>query len=238
MSNEIVYRNLKNQIVFITGANSGLGFECCKTAVMSGAHVVMLCRNLEKARNARDLILKQFEFINSKNKNNDNNNNNNDNTNNNNINDDMNNNNNNNVDNSIANIQIDIELIDLSDFNSVRSCAERLLNRYSHCNVLLNNAGVMLNERQVTVDGNCLTLQTNFLSHFLLTSLLWPLLLRAGSSARVCNVSSLTHLADICHADDLNMRHSWTFGFKEQAYCQSKLLNLMFSNELFRRLQV
>jgi retinol dehydrogenase-12 len=196
------FENLYNKIVFITGANSGVGFECAKVAFNNNAHVVMLCRNLEKAKRARKLILNVEDSDNLS---------------------------------SSSSSSIDIEKIDLASFKSVRECANRILKKYDRIDVLLNNAGVMLNQRSTTIDGNCTTLQVNFLSHFLLTKLLWPLL---SSDARVCNVSSLTHLANILYTSDINMTNVWTIGYKEQAYCQSKLLNLMFSNELQRKLTV
>jgi NAD(P)-dependent dehydrogenase (short-subunit alcohol dehydrogenase family) len=42
------------KVVLITGANSGIGFETARVLADHGAHVVMACRNLEKARRAAD----------------------------------------------------------------------------------------------------------------------------------------------------------------------------------------
>ncbi len=47
--------DLTRKVIVITGANSGLGYECSKTFAKKGATVVMTARNLEKA-NRRSLI--------------------------------------------------------------------------------------------------------------------------------------------------------------------------------------
>lgn len=49
--------DLQGRIAFVTGANSGLGLETTRILALKGAHVVMACRNLDKARKAQDEIL-------------------------------------------------------------------------------------------------------------------------------------------------------------------------------------
>lgn len=44
--------DLQGKTAIVTGANSGLGFEDTKALAAKGAHVVMACRNLEKAEAA------------------------------------------------------------------------------------------------------------------------------------------------------------------------------------------
>ena len=41
--------DLTGTVVIITGANSGIGFEATKVLAQKGAHVVMACRNIQKA---------------------------------------------------------------------------------------------------------------------------------------------------------------------------------------------
>ncbi len=55
---------IENKTVIITGANSGLGFEIAKTALIKGAKVVMACRNLERAESARNKLIKLTEIDN------------------------------------------------------------------------------------------------------------------------------------------------------------------------------
>jgi NAD(P)-dependent dehydrogenase (short-subunit alcohol dehydrogenase family) len=83
---------------------------------------------------------------------------------------------------------------DLQSFASVRSAATQIRKLCPEgVHVLCNNAGVMALEDEATVDGFDVQMQTNHLSHFLLTRELWPLLERAAESsreARVVNHSS------------------------------------------------
>lgn len=52
--------DLHGQIIVITGANSGLGFEAARQLAYKGATVVMACRNLEKAAAARNKIIDEL----------------------------------------------------------------------------------------------------------------------------------------------------------------------------------
>jgi hypothetical protein len=71
----------------------------------------------------------------------------------------------------------------------VRDLAERILSEYDRLDVLVNNAGIIVQERKKSEDGYELTFAVNYLSHFLLTSLLLPLL-KDSAPARVVNVAS------------------------------------------------
>ncbi|MEM7033964.1 MAG: oxidoreductase [Chloroflexota bacterium] len=51
--------DLTDQVIIITGANSGLGLESAKILAAKGATVVMACRNIKKAETARDEVLNQ-----------------------------------------------------------------------------------------------------------------------------------------------------------------------------------
>jgi dehydrogenase/reductase SDR family protein 12 len=78
---------------------------------------------------------------------------------------------------------------DLSRLESVREFAGRFRDQPSRLDVLVNNAGVMTQERAISADGIELTFATNVVGPFLLTSLLIPLLERSAP-ARIINVSS------------------------------------------------
>jgi hypothetical protein len=78
---------------------------------------------------------------------------------------------------------------------------------------------------------------TNHFGHFLLTSLLLGVLKRTGRGARVVTVSSRAHRrATGFHIDDLNHERPGAYAAFE-VYSQSKLANVLFSNELARRLE-
>lgn len=49
--------DMKNKVCLVTGANSGIGKETAKTLARMGAFVVMLCRNKERAKRARQEII-------------------------------------------------------------------------------------------------------------------------------------------------------------------------------------
>lgn len=86
---------------------------------------------------------------------------------------------------------------DLQDFASVRKAAAPLKEKYEALDVLCNNAGVMALPDEATGDGYDVQMQTNYLSHFLLTKELFPLLQKAKElrgEARIVNQLSLMRI--------------------------------------------
>lgn len=82
---------------------------------------------------------------------------------------------------------------DLQDLQSVEDAITTIKSKLTKLDVLCNNAGVMALEDKPTKDGYDVQMQTNHLSHFLLTKELYPLLKKAveiNGEARVCNHSS------------------------------------------------
>ncbi len=122
---------------------------------------------------------------------------------------------------------------DLSSLASVRAFAEEFLKNHDALHVLLNNAGVALPLRSTTIDGFETTFQVNYLSHFLLTNLLLPILKKSAPS-RIVNVSSVAHYGGHLNFDDLQMEKGYGV---MRAYSQSKLALVLFTHELARRLQ-
>jgi retinol dehydrogenase 12 len=122
---------------------------------------------------------------------------------------------------------------DLSSLAEVRRLAQEFRGRHSRLDVLLNNAGAVVDSRRLTVDGHELTLALNHLSHFLLTHLLLDLL-KASGPARIINVSSGAHQMAKLDVDDLHFeRTKYT---PLLAYGNSKLANILFTRSLARRL--
>jgi NAD(P)-dependent dehydrogenase (short-subunit alcohol dehydrogenase family) len=123
------------------------------------------------------------------------------------------------------------EIADLASMEQVRGLAERLAG-LERIDVLINNAGLVLGERQVTVDGLEHVLAVNHLAPFLLTSLLLPKL-TASAPARVVTVASDAHSAARLDLSDLNLERGWD---SWRSYANSKLANVLFTRELARRL--
>ena len=121
--------------------------------------------------------------------------------------------------------------LDLSSLASVTTCAQGLVEEGRPINILINNAGVMQPPtRQETQNGFELQFGTNYLSHFVLTQELLPLL-RAGR-ARVTTQSSVAARNAAMNWEDLNWERSYNVG---KAYGQSKLACALFARELHAR---
>jgi NAD(P)-dependent dehydrogenase (short-subunit alcohol dehydrogenase family) len=123
--------------------------------------------------------------------------------------------------------------LDLASLDSVREFANNFRSLESKLDILINNAGIMACPRMKTKDGFELQLGTNHLGHFLLTNLLLDLIKEAAPS-RIIVVSSILHRIGRIKKDDLNSEKSY---FKWLVYGQSKLANILFTNELSRRLE-
>lgn len=130
--------------------------------------------------------------------------------------------------------RVETLLADLSSLSSVRSLAEGFRERHPRLDILVNNAGLIIDRRQVTVDGYEATFATNHLSHFLLTHLLRDLLVASGP-ARIINVSSEGHrFARSDFLDDPQTAHRRYDGIR--VYGNAKLSNILFSKGLTKRL--
>jgi NAD(P)-dependent dehydrogenase (short-subunit alcohol dehydrogenase family) len=129
---------------------------------------------------------------------------------------------------------VELVVFDLADLSSVRDGAQRILDGCPRLDVLVNNAGLVLSERTETVDGYETTFAINHLGPFLLTSLLLPRLLES-KPARVVNVASTAHnqARRGIPFDDLQSTRHYSY---VRSYGFTKLANILFTNELARRL--
>lgn len=122
---------------------------------------------------------------------------------------------------------------DLSSMAEVRRLAKDVEMQTDRLDVLVNNAGVFLHERKLTVDGFETTFAVNHLAPFLLTHLLLPKL-QESTQGRIVTVSSIAHSRGRIDFDDLTSEryfHGYT------AYAASKLANVLFAYEMARRLR-
>lgn len=123
---------------------------------------------------------------------------------------------------------------DLSSFADVRRLTDEIRSRVDRIDLLVNNAGAIFLDRSLSADGIEMTFALNHFGHFLLTNRLIDLL-EAGAPARVVHVAS--DAAKVARRiDEANLRGEAGYaGWR--SYAQSKLANVLFSNELARRLE-
>lgn len=117
---------------------------------------------------------------------------------------------------------------DLSSILSVREAVRIIRGGYDRIDVLINNAGLLVQEKQFSADGIELTFATNHIGPFVLTTGLIDLL-KAANHARIIHVSSEAHLFAFFDINKL-LNPSWYQDLV--VYGRSKLANILFSNEL------
>lgn len=132
-----------------------------------------------------------------------------------------------------GNDALELYVGDLSSMAEVRRIALEVRAKHPQLDLLVNNAGGVFMERQNTVDGFEYTFAFNHLAYFLLTNLLLENL-KAANHARVVSVSSSANYGGKIKWDDLEFSSRFS-GFA--AYAQSKLMNILFANELARQLK-
>lgn len=123
--------------------------------------------------------------------------------------------------------------LDLASFESIHNFSRNFHQLEQRLDVLINNAGTVASKRTLTKDGFEMDFGVNHLGHFLLTNLLLDLI-KAAAPSRIVVVSSEMHFFADLRMDDLNYEsrsYSWM-----RAYANSKLANLLFSNELAKKL--
>lgn len=122
-------------------------------------------------------------------------------------------------------------LSDLSSMQQVRELAEKVYSEQDRLDVLINNAGVILPERKETEGGVELTFAVNYLSHFLLSRLLLPLL-QQSVPARIVNVASVGQSP--IDFNDVMLKNGYD---PMRAYSQSKLAMIMDAFTLAEELE-
>lgn len=155
--------SLAGKTVAITGTTSGLGYALARVAITKNAALVLLL-NRESERSKKSGE-ELRKYLDS-------------------------------GDNTLPKTVIKTIPCDLMDLGSVKTAAEevkRAVKSYGGLDVLCNNAGIMAFNDDRTKDGFDVQMQTNVLSHFLLTSLVYPSIKDAADKrgeARVVTQSS------------------------------------------------
>ncbi|HDH03557.1 MAG TPA: SDR family oxidoreductase [Actinobacteria bacterium] len=129
---------------------------------------------------------------------------------------------------------VELLIADLGVQSQIRRLAEGLLSTSRPLHVLVNNAGVTINDRSETEDGIETTFAINHLGPFLLTNLLLDRI-KESAPSRVVTVSSVAHkFGSGMNFEDINSEQNYG-GLR--VYGRSKLANILFTRELARRLE-
>jgi NAD(P)-dependent dehydrogenase (short-subunit alcohol dehydrogenase family) len=207
--------DLTGKVAIITGANSGTGFWASNALAGKGCHVVLACRNEEKAKVAKDEIIKRF-----------------------------------------SQAKLTFIPLDNNSFQSVRAFAKVFHEKFDRLDMILNNAGIMNQPWSITKDGYDVQLQTNHLSHFLLTKLLWNKIVNTPGQSRVVQHASLAHKMGKLKFDADRLKNpSYSAGLMgsnflfmntiglllssaAKRYGVSKLANVLFMRDLQRKISI
>jgi len=131
-----------------------------------------------------------------------------------------------------TNNNVRLMLCDLSSQVSIREFAAAFKSENDRLDVLLNNAGSNYFKRHESVDGLELTFALNHMGYFVMTNLLLNII-KASAPARIVNVSSDEHRVDRIAFDDLQRERD----YGTNVYSETKLMNVLFTYELARRLE-
>ena len=127
-----------------------------------------------------------------------------------------------------GNENLDFFECDLSLVANVKDLADRIKQKHSKIDVLLNNAGGANKTKQITSEGLEKTFATNQMNYFVLSTELLNIL-SESNDGRIVNVASNAHIGAEVDYANINSEKSfsaWT------SYCVSKLMNIMFTYQL------
>lgn len=125
-----------------------------------------------------------------------------------------------------------VHYADLTRLSDMKRVAKEIADSEPQIDVLVNNAGAMFGSRQVTEDGLERTFALNHMSYFVLTNMLLPRL-KSTPGARIVSTASDAHKGNKLNFDDLQSARGYS-GYA--VYGRSKLMNILFTRELARRL--
>ena len=183
---------MKDKVVVITGATSGIGQVAAEKLAAMGARIVFTAR--DRARGEATLARLRE---------------------------------------SGPGLDHRMLFADLTRLSEMKRVAREISAAEPRIDVLMNNAGAMFSELQITEDGFERTFALNHMSYFVLSHSLRDRLM-ATPGARIVNTSSNAHRNAHLDYDDPQTIKSYRM-FK--AYCRSKLYNILFTRELSRRMK-
>lgn len=134
-----------------------------------------------------------------------------------------------------GNKNMEVWEIDLASLASVKTFANRVLQRNTSIALLMNNAGTMETGLHITEDGLERTVSVNYVGPCLLTRLLLPLM---GQGTRIVNMVSCTYAIGKLDFPDFFLRGKKGNFWRIPVYSNTKLALLLFTFELAERLRV
>ena len=198
---------LKDLSVLITGGTTGLGLETAKRLALGGPQNLIVTARTDEKGEAAVFAIREYLSENGK---------------------------------DGSNINVSYRVLDLDDVKGIQSAVDEWFSSPdfpTKLDCLINNAGIMnVPTLELTVDGIERTMASNHLGHFVLTQSLFP---KLSHTARIINVSSSAHqFARVNGGMDFD--YCWnppkpSDYNPSKSYGQSKLANILFSQELQRR---
>ncbi|MDP9123052.1 MAG: SDR family NAD(P)-dependent oxidoreductase [Pseudomonadota bacterium] len=134
--------------------------------------------------------------------------------------------------------RVDVVFGDLAVLADVARVAAEIAATHERIDVLVNNAGIHAFDQRVTVDGLSEMVAVNYVAPWLLTNILRERLV-ASAPSRVVTVASEASRQSGGLVPDLDLHDTKPFSRlgSSRAYGKTKLMDIMFSKELARRLE-
>ena len=133
-----------------------------------------------------------------------------------------------------GNENVEIMGLELADLSDVRRFADEVKARFTHLDLLMNNAGMLATKFQKTVNNLERTVAVNYVGPYLLTRLLLPLM---SEGSRIVNMASLTYKYGFLDFPDFFTRGRKGGFWRIPIYSNSKLAVTLFTFELAKRLK-
>ncbi|KAG6905533.1 hypothetical protein DXG01_002193 [Tephrocybe rancida] len=136
--------------------------------------------------------------------------------------------------------------LDLSDPRQARKAAEEFLAMEQRLDILINNAGLVVTPYELTSDGVTTLTTVNYISPFVFTQTLLPLLSETAkgidSDVRIINLTSIAHKivpssVSFSKIEDFNVKYSMNLLPGFQRYALSKFMILLWTRTLQKRVQ-
>lgn len=201
--------SLKGQVFLVTGGNSGIGKVMVKELSRHGAHVISTARSREKCNQSINDIKESLNVPS-----------------------------NSSLEKS-AYGKVECLILDLASFRSIENFKNEFSKRSKTVNGIILNAGLMMSPYNTTVEGFEMQLGVNYIGHWYLINQFERIIQKSKNvknPVRIVTVASNAHEGSYPEGIRFESFQNSTGYNSVYAYGQSKLANVLFSNELARRL--